>query len=136
MNNLTHERTYGSYHRGGEVMVDAFVGEISGVRVLLLRPQNHFFRGERVYGGGYDEREAYLFFCRASLELLRESMRQPDVIHLHEWHTCAAALLYWDMYHEMGLDKQKLMLTIHNLTKMAGAEDTTGTLACVARVAI
>ena len=115
VSNLAHERSYGSYHRGSQVMVDAFVGEISGVRVLLLRPQNNFFKGEKVYGGGYDEREAYIFFCRAALELLRVSERHPDVIHMHEWHTCALALMYWDMYYDMGLNRSKIVLTIHNM---------------------
>ena len=44
--------------------------------------------------GSYNEAEAYLYFSRACLEYLRQSGRQPDVVHVHEWqvrHVCAAA---------------------------------------------
>lgn len=46
----------------------AFTGQIDGVPVLLLRPADwdacSLFRGGRIYGGSYNELEAYLYFCR------------------------------------------------------------------------
>lgn len=37
------------------------------------------------------------------------------MVHLHEWHTAVVGLLYWDMYHQMGLYRPRLVLTIHNM---------------------
>ncbi|GJP54396.1 hypothetical protein CLOM_g13488 [Closterium sp. NIES-68] len=113
--NLQLKRSFGSYFKGDWVGVEAFSGEISGVPVVLLKPENHFFRGGRIYGGSYNELEAYLFFSRASLEFLQVTGAQPDVLHIHEWHTAAVALLYWDIYHQLNLQKPRLILTIHNM---------------------
>eukprot|EP00955_Chlamydomonas_euryale_P014987 160780-Chlamydomonas_euryale.AAC.1 len=60
--------------------------------------------------GSYDEREAYLYMCRAALEFLKESGMQPDVLQLHDWHAAATALLYWECYHNEGLSKPKVRL--------------------------
>lgn len=59
---------YNSFHRGGWVNLQVFRGGVSGVPVIFFKPANHFFRGGRIYGGSYDELEAYLFFSRAVLE--------------------------------------------------------------------
>nr|KAJ0189963.1 hypothetical protein LSAT_V11C800449030 [Lactuca sativa] len=53
--------------------------------VILLEPMNQFFKGEDVYGGSYNELEAYLFFSRACLEWMQVTGTQRDVIHVHEW---------------------------------------------------
>ena len=34
---------------------------------------------------------------RAGLEYLAVSGATPDVLHLHEWQTCATAMLYWQV---------------------------------------
>eukprot|EP00898_Chlorokybus_atmophyticus_P002391 jgi/Chlat1/3152/Chrsp21S03369 len=112
---VTQVEAYQSFHKGQWVKVDVFTARICAVPVLLLRPDNQFFKGSRIYGGSYNEMEAYLFFSRACLEYLLVSGRQPDIIHSHEWHTAALGLLYWDMYHSLGLQKPRLLLTIHNM---------------------
>ena len=66
--------------------------------MLLLRPDWHacnLFKGSRIYGGSYNELEAYLSFSRACLEYLRVSGRQPEIIHAHEWQLSAVPMLYW-----------------------------------------
>uniref|UniRef100_A0A383VX60 Starch synthase, chloroplastic/amyloplastic n=2 Tax=Tetradesmus obliquus TaxID=3088 RepID=A0A383VX60_TETOB len=94
-------------------------GVIGGVPVILVRPADwdacNLFRGGRIYGGSYNELESYLYFCRAGLEYLRCSGQQPHILHLHEWQTCAAALLYWEVYSALGLYRPRVVLTIHNL---------------------
>lgn len=122
---------------------------IDGVPVVLIAPQNrkhsNLFVGDRIYGGSYNELEAYLYFCRhallslapfsvycfsvgrgramcdvrlacrASLETLRILRSPADVIHLHEWQCCAAAMLFWDVLYHDGLTQPRLVLTIHNM---------------------
>jgi starch synthase len=108
-----------------EVRLDAFstsmyTGIIGGCNVILLRPaareHSNIFIGGKIYGGSYNELEAYLYFCRAALECMRVSGRDPNVIHVHEWQCSAVAMLYWDLYHAEGmLRNAKVMLTIHNM---------------------
>ena len=52
----------------------AFRAKIDGVPVVLLRPDwgaSNLFRGDRIYGGSYNELEAYLYFSRCRLRAAR-----------------------------------------------------------------
>lgn len=103
-------------YRGGTVGVRVVTARVHGVRVVRLIPQGvNYFQGGRIYGGGYNEMEAYLFFCRAALEWLLQAGRRPQAIHLHDWHTAACSFLYWEEYYGRGLNSARLCLTIHNL---------------------
>ncbi|NP_001234387.1 starch synthase VI [Solanum lycopersicum] len=115
INELALMRTYNSYHDGNWVACNAYRGEVSGVPVILIEPSNHFFKGKNIYGGSYNELDAYLFFSRACLEWMQVNGTQPDIIHVHEWQTGALPLFYWDMYHFLSLQKPRIVLTIHNM---------------------
>eukprot|EP01018_Ginkgo_biloba_P026790 Gb_37508 [translate_table: standard] len=115
INGLTLSETYSSYHNGDWVSTRAYRGQISGIPVIFVEPANHFFKGQRVYGGSYNELEAYLFFSRACLEWMQVTGSQPDIIHVHEWQTSGLSLLYWDIYHNLSIKKPRLILTIHNM---------------------
>jgi starch synthase len=97
----------------------AYTGTIEGVPVVLLRPDwestgSGIFKGTRIYGGSYNEAEAYLYFCRAALEYLVHSGRRPDIIHAHEWQASAVPMLFWD-YFSNALPGARPALTIHNM---------------------
>ena len=68
---LTLISTYGSYHDGSWIPTNVYRGVVFGIPVVFIEPTNHFFKGQSVYGGSYDELEAYLFFSRACLEWLQ-----------------------------------------------------------------
>ncbi len=98
----------------------AYTGTIEGVPVVLLRPDwestgSGLFKGGRIYGGSYNEAEAYLYFCRASLEYLVHSGRRPDIIHAHEWQSSAVPMLFWEYYSKSLLPGARPALTIHNM---------------------
>ncbi|GAB4854054.1 hypothetical protein Ancab_022635 [Ancistrocladus abbreviatus] len=112
---LTLIRAYDCYHDGSWVPTNAYHGLVTGIPVLLIEPSNHFFKGPTIYGGSYNELEAYLFFSRACLEWMQVTGMQPDIIHVHEWQTSALPLLYWDMYNNLSLKKPRIVLTIHNM---------------------
>mmetsp|Transcript_25344 Transcript_25344/g.63457 ORF Transcript_25344/g.63457 Transcript_25344/m.63457 type:complete len:704 (-) Transcript_25344:737-2848(-) len=102
------------------VSTSMHTGVIGGCNVILLKPaakeRSNIFVGGKIYGGSYNELEAYLYFCRAALECLRSSGRDPQVLHVHEWQCSAVAMLYWDLYFKEGMLKNaKVMLTIHNM---------------------
>ncbi|KAK3006417.1 hypothetical protein RJ639_016683, partial [Escallonia herrerae] len=107
--------SYSSYHDGNWIACNAYRGLVSSIPVIFIEPSNQFFKGQSVYGGSYNELEAYLFFSRACLEWLQVTRIQPDIIHVHEWQTSALPLLYWDIYHHLSLQKPRLVLTIHNM---------------------
>lgn len=71
INKLIRITSYESYHDGKWVATDAYRGVVSGIPVIFLEPSNHFFKGSYVYGGSYNELEAYLFFSRACLEWMQ-----------------------------------------------------------------
>lgn len=70
---LTLTGTYDSYHDGSWISTKVYRGVVCGVSVVFIEPSNHFFKGQSVYGGSYNELEAYLFFSRACLEWLQVS---------------------------------------------------------------
>lgn len=113
--NLQVIATFSSYHDGEWIPVQAYHGTVSGIPVIFLDPSNHFFKGKHVYGGSYNELEAYLFFSRACLEYMQITGTQPNIIHVHEWQTSALPLLYWDMYQYLSLKRPRIVLTIHNM---------------------
>ncbi|XP_058223107.1 probable starch synthase 4, chloroplastic/amyloplastic [Rhododendron vialii] len=115
INELALLTTYNSYHDGNWVPTNAYTGLVSGIPVIFIEPSNQFFKGQHVYGGSYNELEAYLFFSRACLEWMQVTGTQPDIIHIHEWQTTGLPLLYWDMYHYLSLQKPRIVLTIHNM---------------------
>ncbi|XP_073132550.1 probable starch synthase 4, chloroplastic/amyloplastic isoform X5 [Henckelia pumila] len=115
INDLTLVVTYDSFHDENWIPVNMYRGVVSGIPVMFVEPTNHFFKGQNVYGGSYDELEAYLFFSRACLEWMQVTGTQPDIIHVHEWQTGGLPLLYWDMYHYLCLKKPRIVLTIHNM---------------------
>eukprot|EP00240_Pyramimonas_obovata_P003103 CAMPEP_0118922034 /NCGR_PEP_ID=MMETSP1169-20130426/1105_1 /TAXON_ID=36882 /ORGANISM="Pyramimonas obovata, Strain CCMP722" /LENGTH=657 /DNA_ID=CAMNT_0006862847 /DNA_START=43 /DNA_END=2016 /DNA_ORIENTATION=+ len=113
--NLQHERDLQSFFKDGMVSSKVYRGQVGGLNVILIQPDSHMFQGGAIYGGGYNELEAYLFFSRAALEFLQTSGRKPQVIHYHDWHTAAVPVLYWDLYNNLGLGASKVCLTIHNM---------------------
>lgn len=71
INELALLTTYNSYHDGNWVPTNAYTGLVSGIPVIFIEPSNQFFKGQNVYGGSYNELEAYLFFSRACLEWMQ-----------------------------------------------------------------
>lgn len=71
INDLTLVATYNSFHHGNWIPTNAYTGIVSGIPVILIDPSHHFFKGHHVYGGSYNELEAYLFFSRACLEWMQ-----------------------------------------------------------------
>lgn len=62
---------YKSYYNGNWVPTNAYRGVVLGIPVIFIQPSNHFFKGQYVYGGSYNELEAYLCFSRACLEWMQ-----------------------------------------------------------------
>lgn len=74
---------------------------------------NEFYFGARDNVYNYaDESKRFAYFQLAVLEALRQLGMDPDIIHVHDWHTAMVPFLKKKKYPDM---KAKTMLTIHNL---------------------
>lgn len=68
-----------------EGLVSIFESTVEGMPAYLVGNDKYFGRQE-VYGYD-DDGERFVFFCRATLEMLKKLGWQPDVIHCNDWHT-------------------------------------------------
>lgn len=48
------------------------------------------------------------FFCKAALEFLLKTGRQPDILHCHDWSTAHVAKAFWEDYQPYGLYNPKV----------------------------
>jgi len=67
-------------------------------------------------GAAYpDNHRRFAFYCRATLEALPRILRDPPVVHAHDWHT-AAALVYLrtSLSGRPFFDRTATVMTVHN----------------------
>lgn len=91
-------------------------GEMNGVPCWFIEdqsPEGYFHRG-RIYGEP-DDPVRFAFFCRAVLEFLLKSGRQPDIIHCHDWQTGLVPVLLYESYQGQGMGHPRPCFTLHNL---------------------
>lgn len=86
----------------------------SAVPVYLI--EHNYFKGKEIYStalaDGPTDMDKFTFFSQTILGALKAIGFKPNVIHLNDWHTAAAArLLKTDSYFK----KTKTLYTIHNL---------------------
>ncbi|XP_047163123.1 starch synthase 3, chloroplastic/amyloplastic-like isoform X1 [Vigna umbellata] len=114
--NLSNVKDF-EYHRNylwGGTEIKVWRGNVEGLSVYFLEPQNGFFQVGCVYGRGNDA-ERFGFFCHAALEFLLQNGFHPDIIHCHDWSSAPVAWIFKDNYAHYGLSKARLVFTIHNL---------------------
>jgi starch synthase len=89
------------------------------IKVYFIE-QEKFFGRDALYGdktGDYKDNLArFSYYCRRSLELLKEISFKPDIIHVHDWQACLIpvylkALFAKDPFYA----KIRTMLTVHNI---------------------
>jgi starch synthase len=89
-----------------------------------------FFDRPEIYGhngSDYgDNRERYIFFCRAALEAVKALMFRPDIIHCHDWQTgLIPAYLKTNLKNDGFFWNTSSVYTIHNIAYQGGfAADT------------
>jgi len=79
-----------------------------------------YFNREGLYGdkeGDYEDNlERFAFFCRRSLDLLKEINFCPDIMHLHDWQASLAAVYLKKLYsRDKFYARAKSILTINNM---------------------
>eukprot|EP01018_Ginkgo_biloba_P002300 Gb_24148 [translate_table: standard] len=108
----------GQWHRN-----KIWTGVICGIAVTFIEPfhPSVFFARERLYGYD-DDFERFTYFCRASLDYLVKSGKQPDILHLHNWQTASVAPLFWDMFVNQGLGNTRILFTCHDFSSQGVQE--------------
>ena len=91
------EADFSSYFGGEWHRNRIWTGILYGIAVTFIEPfhLSGFFDRDLLYGYE-DDFERFTYFCRASLDYLLKSGKQPDILHLHNWQTAAVAPLFWD----------------------------------------
>ncbi len=91
----------------------------TSVTVLLVQ-QPYYFDRPNLYmehGEGYvDNCERYCFFSRVVLEICRQMVLRPDIIHANDWQTgLVPALLHAQYAHLPGFENAASVMTLHNM---------------------
>ena len=91
----------------------------TNVRVLLVRQPEYFDR-RHLYqedGHGYaDNCARFCFFSRAVLEICRQMILRPDVIHSNDWQTGVVNGLLQTQYNgRPGFERTGSVMTLHNM---------------------
>jgi len=91
-------------------------GYADGIRCFFIDPHSDhgFYHRGHIYGE-VDDPGRFAFFCRAVLEFLLKTGKQPDIIHCHDWHTALLPVLRWEIYEALGLKRPQICHTLHNL---------------------
>jgi starch synthase len=91
-------------------------GEVKGIRCTLIEAHDPlgFFERKTIYGCP-DDPARFCYFARAAAEYLFKEAREPDIIHLHDWHVSIFPVLLKEVYEPLGFSLPKMVLTIHNL---------------------
>lgn len=98
------------------VHCSVYFGFVHGRKCFFIEPhsfKNYFNRG--IYYGHRDDDERFAFFCRATLEFMLKSNKNPDIIHCHDWQTGLLPVLLYEIYQHTGMSHPRVCYTLHNL---------------------
>ncbi len=84
-----------------------------GVTYYFIDNEDYF--GDKIYRGGNEENEQYLYFCKAVCESLSLIDFEPDVLHLNDWHTGMIPYLMKTRYNALLGREIPILFTIHNI---------------------
>ncbi len=99
---------------------DCFASRIGKNIPVYLVGNKKFFDRDHLYGdqrGDYpDNLERFAYFCRRSLELIKDTGFQPDILHCHDWQTgLIPVLLKNELKQDLFFKDTRTVFTIHNL---------------------
>ncbi len=89
------------------------------IKVYFIEKDDYFNR-DALYGdktGDYkDNLDRFSFYCKRTLELLKEIKFKPDIIHCHDWQSSLVPVYLKTIYSRDAFYKNtKTVLTIHNI---------------------
>jgi starch synthase len=100
----------------GAIHCSVYFGFVHGRKCFFIEPHSadNFFN-RRMFYGQKDDDQRFAFFCRATLEFMLKSGKNPDIIHCHDWQTALMPVLLFEMYKFLGMTHPRACFTLHNL---------------------
>jgi starch synthase len=95
--------------------------KVAGVVTVYFLEHDEYYNRDGLYGsaeeGDYkDNLSRFLFFCRATLELLKKIEYKPQIIHCHDWQTGLIPVYLKTLYqNDPFFNGVKTLFTVHNL---------------------
>src|SRR5262249_3912844 len=65
--------------------------------------------------GCHDDIDRFIYFSKVAMEYLFKVGKAPDAIHVHDWPTALAAVLFKEVYLPLGFQGKGTVLTLHNM---------------------
>jgi starch synthase len=91
----------------------------SSVRVFLIQQSDYFSRPQLYQESGTDypdNCERFCFFSRAVVEICRQSVLRPHIVHCNDWQTgLIPALIATRFASQPGFSQAATVMTIHNM---------------------
>ena len=91
----------------------------SRINVYFIENDFYFNRNDLYVEEGNDYKdnlERFAYFCRRTLDLLKEINFAADILHLHDWQASLVAVYLKNLYAKLPFyRKMKTILTIHNI---------------------
>ncbi|NDE63702.1 MAG: glycogen synthase [Chlamydiae bacterium] len=95
------------------VKISKTIYEGIGIYLIDLDSPSHFFHRDRIYGYEDDDRR-FLVFLKAAIEFMDRLKKSFPIVHLHDWPTAAAPILFDEVKRTMS--RPSFVLTVHNLS--------------------
>ncbi len=98
-----------------------FSSALIGKNIAVYFVENQaYFNREALYtdkNGDYpDNLDRFSYFCRSSLELLKEIKFKPDIIHVHDWQASLIPVYLKSLYSkDPFFQSTSTLLTVHNI---------------------
>lgn len=107
-----------------QIRCTVWFGFVHGRKCFFIEPHSHegFFNRGTFYGCP-DDTVRFSFFTKAALEFMLKTNKRPDIIHTHDWQTALTPVLLFELYKHYGMDKQRVVHTIHNFKHQGIATD-------------
>ena len=110
----TYENLWVPWYNGG-ITTSVWFGFVHGCKCFFIEPhsRDNFFNRGTVYGHN-DDLLRFAFFCRAALEFMFKTGKQPEIIHCHDWQTALVPVLLYEVYQHLGMRHPRVCFTVHN----------------------
>lgn len=109
---------------GGFIHSSVWSGEVLGRRCYFIDPHSaeNFYNRRCIYGNN-DDVIRFAFLCRAALEFMLKTGKNPEIIHCHDWQTSLLPVLLFEIYKNAGMPHPRVCLTVHNFKHQGSSGD-------------
>lgn len=82
--------------------------------IKLIACNADFFQRNTIYGEA-DDPLRFMAFTKMALDYLLHKKLSPNILNIHDWITALAAPLYDEIYKDLGVHIDTVVMTLHNM---------------------